>query len=81
MVDRAVFGLLNRGVKLEMEEDRLAHATRRLLAERVNERLDGEVPYEGKKHKLRTVLASQARHIATFVRGEGKTYRPFVGRW
>ena len=81
VVDRTIFGLLNRGVKLEVEEDRLAEATRRLLAERVNERLDGEEPYEGKKHKLRTILASQARHIATFVRVEGKAYRPFVGRW
>jgi CRISPR-associated protein Cas1 len=81
VVDRTVFGLLNRGVRLELEDGRLMDATRRLLAERVNERLDGEEPYEGKKHKLRTILASQGRHIATFVRGEGKTYKPFVGRW
>jgi len=81
VVDRTVFGLLNRGVKLELEDGRLTEATRRLLAERVNGRLDGEEPYEGKKHKLRTILASQARHVATFVRGEGKAYRPFVGRW
>lgn len=81
VVDRTVFGLLNRGVKLEMEDGRLTDAARRLLAERVNERLDGEEPYEGKKHTLRTILASQARHIATFVRGEGERYQPFVGRW
>ncbi|MDP2934861.1 MAG: CRISPR-associated endonuclease Cas1 [Dehalococcoidia bacterium] len=81
VVDRTVFGLLNKGVKLEMEEGRLVEASRRLLAERVNERLDGEEPYEGKKHKLRTILASQARHVATFVRGDGGAYRAFVGRW
>ncbi|MBI4497312.1 MAG: CRISPR-associated endonuclease Cas1 [Chloroflexi bacterium] len=81
VVDRTVFGLLNRGATLEVEEGRLTEPTRRLLAERVNERLDGEEPYEGKKHKLRTVLMSQARHLATFVRGEGKPYTPFVGRW
>lgn len=81
VVDRTVFALLNRGVKLAIEEGRLVEASRRLLAERVNERLDGEEPYEGKKHKLRTVLASQARHVATFVRGEGKVYKAFVGRW
>jgi CRISPR-associated protein Cas1 len=81
VVDRTVFGLLNRGVKLELADGRLPEATRRLLAERVHERLDSHEPYEGKKQKLRTILASQARHIATFVRGEGRTYRPFVGRW
>lgn len=47
-----------------MEEGRLVEGTRRLLAERVNERLEGEEPYEGKKHKLRTILASQARGAA-----------------
>ncbi|GAB4330251.1 MAG: CRISPR-associated endonuclease Cas1 [Dehalococcoidia bacterium] len=81
VIDRTVFGLLNRGVKLELEDGRLTETTRRLLAERVNDWLDGEEPYEGKKYKLRTILAYQARHIATFVRGEGKAYRPFVGRW
>jgi CRISPR-associated protein Cas1 len=80
VVDRTVFGLLNRGVKLEAEDGRLTDQTRRTLAERVNERLDGEEPYEGKRHKLRHILASQARHVATFVRGAGP-YRPFVGRW
>ncbi len=81
VVDRAVFGVINRGTSLDMDGDRLAEGTRRLLAEKVLERMDGEEPYEGKKHKLRTILASQARHLATFVRGEGGTYRPFVARW
>ncbi len=81
VVDRTVFGLLNRGIKLEMEDGRLTETARRLLAEKVSERLDGQEPYEGKRHKLRFILASQARHVATFVRGEGNAYRPFIGRW
>lgn len=81
VVDRTVIGLLNRGTTLEVEGGRLTEGTRRLLAERVNERLDSEEPYEGKRHKLRTVLSSQARHLATYLRGEGRVYMPFVGRW
>lgn len=81
VVDRAVIALVNKGTALDVDEGKLADATRRTLAEHVLERLDGEEWYEGKKHKLRTILQSQARHLATFVRGEGKEYTAFVGRW
>jgi CRISPR-associated protein Cas1 len=80
VVDRTVFGLLNRGVKLAVEEGRLTDASRRLLAQRVSERLEGEEPYAGKRHKLRTIIQLQARRIATHVRGEA-TYRPWIARW
>jgi CRISPR-associated protein Cas1 len=43
--------------------------------------LEGEETYGGKKHRLRTVIQSQARHVATYVRGEARQYKPFVGRW
>ena len=81
VVDRVVFGLLNRGLELSVEDGWLTDSSRKLLAEKVLERLEGREPYEGKKRKLRTIIQSQARHIATFLRGERKQYRPFVGRW
>lgn len=81
VIDKAIFGLLNKGVKLEIENDKLTEESRRTIAQRVNERMDSDEPYEGKKHKLRTILQSQARHVATFVRGEKPQYKPFVGRW
>ena len=70
--------MLNRGTKLELEEDRLTEASRKLLASRVLERLEGHEPYEGKKRRLRTIIQSQARHLATYLRREGKPYRLFL---
>lgn len=35
----------------------------------------------GRKLRIRSIIQLQARHIATFVRGEGKPYEPWVGRW
>ncbi|MBI4492649.1 MAG: CRISPR-associated endonuclease Cas1 [Chloroflexi bacterium] len=83
VVDRTVFGLLNKGVDLKVNADdgRLDDPTRKLLAQKVNERLDGEEPYQGKKPRLKTILQLQARHIATFLRGEGKPYVAWIGRW
>jgi CRISPR-associated protein Cas1 len=82
VVDRTVFGLVNKGVPINVDQrGNLTEETRKTLAEKVLERLDGLERYEGKKHKLRTIMQCQARNIASFVRGERPTYRPFVGGW
>ncbi len=80
VVDRTVFGMLNRGMKLAVENGRLTDASRRMLAERVAERLEAEEPYQGKRHKLRTIIQLQARRVAANVRGEAP-YRPWIARW
>lgn len=80
VVDRTVLGLVNRKVALEMEKEGwLARSTRRILAEHIIQRLDATARYEGKRRVLRHVLQGQARHIATFVRGDREQYRPFIG--
>ena len=82
IVDRTLFGLLNKGMELKVDEEGwLTAETRRVLADKMNARMDGAEPYEGKKRTLRAILASQAAHIATFVRGERTVYEPFVARW
>ncbi len=82
VVDRVVFGMMNKRVGWAVDEKGyLTDATRKALAEKVLERLEGREPYEGQKHKLRTILHRQAQRLATFVRGERKMYEPFVGRW
>jgi CRISPR-associated protein Cas1 len=80
-VDRCVFALLNQRVPLRQSEDgRLNDATRKLLAERVNERLEAPEPYEGHRRRLRTIIQSQSRRVATYVRGEA-VYKAWAGRW
>jgi len=79
-VDRPIIAMLTKGFKPATENGRLADDTRKELASKILERLRTEENYEGKKHKLQTIIQSQARHIATFVRGEGP-YKPFVGSW
>lgn len=82
IVDRVIFGLANRQVNFEQEENHLlTKETRRMLGEKILERLDSEVLYEGKRHPLRSIIQMQARHIATFLRGERPTYEPFQMSW
>jgi len=80
VVDRTVFGLVNRGYKPKMEEERLSDGARKEFARKILDRLEGQERYEGKTHKLRTIIQMQARHLAMFFRGERK-YKPFIGSW
>jgi CRISPR-associated protein Cas1 len=82
VVDRTVVGLFNKGVKVEQDEQqRLTPEARRMLAEKVLDRLESAEPYEGKRLPLRAIIQSRARHLAVFLRGERAAYEPFVVSW
>lgn len=82
VVDRPLLGLVTRGMSIEQDAaGRLVEDTRRKLAERVHERLEATELYEGKRQPLRHILQCQARHIATFVRGDRPAYTAFVVGW
>lgn len=82
VVDRTVFGLANKKVALELNEKNLLdEKARRTIAEKVVARLEAAERYERKRQPLRVILQSQARHIATFVRGDRARYEPFIARW
>jgi CRISPR-associated protein Cas1 len=82
VVDRTIIGLVNKRFAIEQDDDhRLSETTRKKLAEKVLERLESSELYEKKRQALRFILQSQARHIATFVRGEREQYEPFVAGW
>ena len=37
--------------------------------------------FEGKRYALSSIIQMQARHVATFVRGQRAVYEPFVMSW
>ncbi len=84
VVDRVVVSLLNLKVDLALDsEGRLDGETRKLLVRKIVERLnDSSEKYEKKQHTLQYILYSQARHIATYVRGDlGREYEAYVCSW
>jgi len=80
VVDRVVLGTLGTGFKVGMDGERLDEKTRKLIAERVKERLATRVTHRKRKHTLENVIHIQARSVASFVR-DGVLYKPFVGIW
>ncbi len=82
VVDRTMLGLVNKGVKIEQDEQGyLSDKTRRFLAEKILARLEAGERYEKKRHPLRAIIQKQARHLATFVSGKREAYDPFVASW
>ncbi len=83
IVDRTLIGLLNKHVAFKQDDEALlTQETRLKIAEKVLERLDGSAElYEGKRQALRFILQCQARHLASFLRGDREQYVPFVAGW
>lgn len=82
VVDRTVMAIFNRGTPIEMDErGKLTEPARHSLAEKVLARLEAAEAYEDKRHPLRQIIQMQARHLATFLRGERGMYTGFVSSW
>lgn len=82
VVDRAVLNFINKGGAIEQDEKgRLTESSRRALAERVLDRLERPTEWAGKRYALRHVVQTQARDLASFVRGDRPDFEPFVARW
>ncbi|NWF91383.1 MAG: CRISPR-associated endonuclease Cas1 [Syntrophaceae bacterium] len=82
VVDRAIFALVGKGRDIAInEEGMLDDKSRKMIAQKVFERLDGDERYEGMKQKVKTILVKQAQAVASFLRGDRSVYKPFVGSW
>ncbi|MBI2527298.1 MAG: CRISPR-associated endonuclease Cas1 [Candidatus Rokubacteria bacterium] len=80
VVDRAVIAALTRGVKIETREGLLSDESRHAVAGAVLERLEGEIAFRGRRHRLKSVIQIQARNLASALRG-GEPYRAFAFKW
>ncbi len=80
VVDRTVIAHVNRGEAIRMEGGLLSAETRKVLSQKILERLESKERYQGKAYQLRSIIQIQARNFASFLRGE-RNYRPFMFKW
>ncbi len=80
VVDRTVISHVNRGESIRLEGGLLDTDTRRVISQKILERLESKESYQGKKYQIRSIIQIQARNLAAFLRG-GKDYRPFSFKW
>jgi CRISPR-associated protein Cas1 len=80
IVDRAVIAIVTKGSIIEVRGGMLIDGSRRTVAHAVLERLEAEVGFRGRRHRVKSVLQMQAREFAAYLRG-GPAYRPFAFKW
>jgi len=80
-VDRPVFAMITKGEPLVMEKQLLTKETRSRVVENVLERLHVKIPFRGGRKSLEEIIRHQARAVVKFIKGESKTYRPFIAKW
>jgi CRISPR-associated protein Cas1 len=80
IVDRQIFATVNHEQRVTFKEGLLDQESRRMVADKVLERLDCAESYHGKKYKLSSIIQMQARCLAIFLRKEGE-YKPYSSRW
>jgi CRISPR-associated protein Cas1 len=80
VVDRPVIAMCRRGEAIKIESGKLDLETRRLVAERVLEKLGAEARFAGRRVSVRAIVQAQVRSLASFLRGQG-SYRPFAFQW
>lgn len=81
-VDRAVLAMLGKGTPIKLDaQGRLELDTRKLLAEKVHQRLDAPARYQGKRLSLRAILQAQGRELALFLRTEHDSFSAYVAEW
>jgi CRISP-associated protein Cas1 len=54
--------------------------TRKIIGDKILERLTATEPYRGKQFQIRSVIQMQARRLAGFLRRDGE-YRAFSFKW
>lgn len=81
LVDRPVVALFTKQWRPECDDTRaLTPETRRRLAERILERLEERVEYEGRQVKAGDVIVAQMRKLARAVE-DGEGWDPYVADW
>jgi CRISPR-associated protein Cas1 len=82
VVDRTVIALANQNSALTADDSgRLDQPTRTMLAEKVINRLESQVPFEGKRRRMESVIQIQARRLAAYLRRDRLDYQPFQMGW
>lgn len=80
-VDRVVVSILTKGEKAALENKLLDYPTRKKLAQNVLERLNTAVVFRGRELSIANIIVQQARNLVKFLKGQKKSYKPFIGRY
>lgn len=80
-VDRVIFSLLVKNINLKAENGVLNYYTRKLVAEKVIDRINNVEIFRNKEARLSEIFQIQARAIVKYLVGDIKYYKPYMPKW
>ncbi|OGW20395.1 MAG: CRISPR-associated endonuclease Cas1 [Nitrospirae bacterium GWB2_47_37] len=80
IIDRIVIAHINLGESIEIRNGLLEAETRKLIGNKIIERLESQETLDGKKYKIRSIIQMQARNLAAFLNGK-REYKTFRFKW
>jgi CRISPR-associated protein Cas1 len=74
--------MVGKGTALMLDKrSNLDRDTRRLIAEKIHARLDAPERYKGQRLSPRAILQTQARELASYLRGDAQDFIAYQASW
>lgn len=80
-VDRVIFALLVKNINLKVENGGLDYYTRKLVAQKVIDRINTVEMFRNREARLFEIFQAQARSIVKYLVGDIKYYKPYMPKW
>lgn len=80
IVDRVIIAHINLGESIEIKDGLLGAETRKLIGNKIIERLETQELFDGKRYKIRSIIQMQARNLSAFLNGK-REYKTFSFKW
>ncbi len=82
VVDRTLLAIVGKGASLTLDKrGQLDHPTRERIVEKIHARLDAPERYQGQRLSPRAILQTQARELASYLRGDADAFTAFQAKW
>ncbi|MEW6378086.1 MAG: CRISPR-associated endonuclease Cas1 [bacterium] len=81
VVDLPIISQVNLGEINRVHNGLLDPETRESIGQKILERLGSTQISEDREYQIRSIIQIQARHLASFLRGEEGKYKPFRFKW
>jgi len=80
-VDRVIVSMLQKGESLKMDRSLLQEDSKKRLIKNIFERLNRYENYRGENIKFSQIIMKQAKELAQYIKGEKKSYKPYIAKW
>jgi len=80
-VDKVIIALVMKNKNLKVENGLLDDKTRKLVAQKVIDRMNAMEVFRNKEMRFYEIIQTQAVALANYLDGKAKTYKPYMPKW